>query len=1019
MSELCPNVEVMIRHRAATVETLAEALGQELLRPAADPFCEDLVLTRSGAISRWLAQRLSTRLGSTGHEDGISARIRFLTMDQFAALIRSGPDPWSADSLVPQVLWCVDDMMDSEVFSPVRAYLGEPATRPHRRLSFAHSMASRFSAYSTWDMDMLTRWARSDFVDPAGSPLPSEQVWQAHVWNRMCDHMGATPWQDADLVCAEAPSIASHFERIVVFCPDLLRPIDERILASLDHLVTVFDQTHQRCGKAGFDRVSAVLSKQLTYTTSVLDRLVTSDQILHDPDRPATLLGSIQDRLATGTSALAELDDSVQIHASYGDQQVDVLADQLVRLLGEDPNLEPRDILVLVDRMEDHRRQLEAFLRPDDSPDSDPRHRIRASMSGQDHDDMADLLAFLADLVGSRATSDDLLRLTSFPAVMSHFGFSTPDLDKISTLISSSGIRWGLNSALRASHEMGAFAQNTWMAGLGRMVLGVGLREDDLVYQGTVFPLDAVESDTVRLVEALGQIISHVRSCCETWTVPAEPQEWGQRFRGSMDFLTGTDWQTSPTSTIITDLGSISSPALTLAEAQSLFAQLSQDYRWRSSFLNGDLGVVELGTMSLVPHKVIVVFGLDANWFPRQPDVDGDNVQSATMEDPRITDHQVFYDAIMAAREKFIAVYAGFDPATAAPTPMPTPLMDLLSLSDLCSRGSGTEALVHVHTHIVQATPVHHTVGAEPLRAPVTEPVEVEIDDLCDVMANPAAYWLRRNAGLLSSVLKQTDPVPTTIPVTLSPLERWQIVTRMIRLLLAEKSPEAILAAELRRGTVPPGQTGVGVAQDCLGQATSIVAHAQPILDQPLSWRTISQSSDVAPDLVGQIPVHGTTILETLAGRVQPRQEIPAWIKILALQVAYPDQMWRASLVGARGTVTLTAPNPVEARRHLDYVRRIHLHGLVSALPLPPAPSAHAAKYMVRNLPVNMVDIERRLSNTWSREPAWSLLWPSFTEMIAEPAPEDETAPGAGFPSRFMTLAHGIYVPLMRAGGVS
>jgi len=1016
----------VILYRAVTVETLADRLGQELSCAPADPFAEDLVLTRSGAIQRWLAQRLSQQVGTSGHGDGICARIRFLTPSQFAAAIRPGPDPWSSDSLLPAVMVAVEQMGEMEEFSQVRTHLAEPHSRPRRRSTFARLTANRFSAYATWNLDMLASWNKGEWVAPDGSPIPSSQLWQPLLWNRVCENLGSTPAADCDLMGERARSAASHFSRIAVFCPDLIRPFDEMLLHALDAVQPVMAFSPLRADSADPDlaRLSGRMSRQLAATTTALSRCQPEAETLVDQTRPTTLLHAVQQELALGEPHPATADDSIQIHAGYGDQQVEILADQLVSLLEENPHLEPRDILVLVHRMEDHHRLLEAFLHPEDSDQADPRHRIRASISSAEPENntAADLLIFLMELVQGRATSEDLRRLCGFPLVMSHFGFTGADLDQVSTLISSSGIRWGLNAAQRGSQQMESFSQNTWMAGLGRMVLGVALSEEDLVYRGTVLPLDTVESDMVRLVEALGQIIAHVRQCCDTWVIPADPAQWAHRFRATLDCLTGTRWTATTLGKVVADFGRRPAVALNLAEAESTFDTIWKEQVWRSSFLNGDLGVAPLSEMSLVPHKVIVVFGLDADSFPHQPPSDGDDLASAwpTPDDPRARDHQIFNDAVMSAREKFIAVYAGFDPATAAPTPMPTPLVDVLALCDLCLPENTSADLVHVHSVVPgPARITARALPAVPLQAQVEPPAQVEIDDLCEMYANPAAYWLRRNAGLIPSVLKETDPGDTSIPIQLSALDKWQILTRMVSLLLAQKSPDAILQAELRRGTLPPGGMGTSLAQECLTQAQGIVTRAKRVLDQPLSWRTISLGGTSAPDLVGQISVHGTTIVSTGAGKVQPKQQISAWAKILSLQVAYPDEVWRAVLVGNRDTVTLTAPTADEAARHLDYLRLVHLKGLAAPLPLPPSAGAHLARFMARNLRPNMVEVERRLSDTWAREPAWGLIWPSFNQMTDEAPHSDEALPDESFTSRFRTLTHGIYVPVMRAGGVS
>ena len=1177
MSELCPNVFTMIRYSGATVEILAEALGQELRAPVADPFAEDLILTRSGALQRWLTQQLSLTLGSTGSGDGICARIRFCTVEQFTDSLRAdGPD-WSADALFPQVLSAVEDLVDTDPFARVRTHLGDPNTRPRRRSGFARQTANRFAHYIRWNADMLSAWQRGEFVLADGSPVPRDEVWQALTWNQMCEMMGSTPEQDLAQVCTIASSQASRFSRIGVFCPDLLTAAHERILAALDcgrgsgQPVMVFGLQHRAADNEDLRRLSARLSFRSWQCDEALSRLDPHGVGLTGPSVPLNLLGRVQmglrgdapgsdadfgsdrdfgnDRDAAiafgarggsfaprpgqaGTAVPCRdgFDDSIQIHAAHANQQVEVLADLLVDLLRSDPGLEPKDILVLVHNMDDYAASLDAFFRTDDSLQAGARHRIRASVCSDQPPahDPAELLVFLMDLVNGRATAEDLLRICASPFVAGNFGFTSGDLDRLSTLVPASGIRWGLNAAQRGSEGMESFPQNTWMAGLGRMVLGVGLSEEDLTYRGTVLPLDAVDSDTVRVVEALGQIIAAVRRCCETWTTPAAPAGWADRFITALDDLTGSAWRTTPTWKAIAGVRLHACPDLSLAEIEPIFAQIWKEQAWHSAFLNGDLAVTPLGSMSLVPARVIILLGLDADSFPHPTSADGEDLAdiwqrhaspvqdgpagpaaSGQCEDgkphdrgtgtedgelagghiragnqdidsPRIRDRQIFHDALMSAREKFIAIYKGFDSLTSTPAPMPTPLADLLELAGLCSQpdqnptstGSLTpfsglraqESLVRVHSSERSApsrgpgkggpvgsqagtmestrsikqttaqtisTPSH---GAEPtaaascaiqithhhrsmLTVEVNQPGQIDIDDMCDLFINPASYWLRRNAGIQPSVLKQSDPTPCSMTVTMSALDSWQVTSRMIRLLLAEKPADAIIQAELRRGILPPSQAGVQAASECMVQARSVVARAQPLLSVPLSWRSILVDSGQDMDLTGQIGVHGSSIVEVLAGRVQPRHEISAWIKLLGLQTAYPEQIWTANLIGNKASITLTSPNPDDATRFLARLSSVYLAGLASPLPLPAAPAAHLARFTTRGLRPTWPEISRRLSNEWAHDPAWQLIWPTQEDMRGQKQlPSDSSM---DFPSRFEALSHEVYEPLIRAGGVS
>nr|WP_257908449.1 exodeoxyribonuclease V subunit gamma [Janibacter limosus] len=51
-------------HRAQRTDTLADELGELLSSPLPDPFAQEVVVVPEQGIERWLAQRLSHRLGT-------------------------------------------------------------------------------------------------------------------------------------------------------------------------------------------------------------------------------------------------------------------------------------------------------------------------------------------------------------------------------------------------------------------------------------------------------------------------------------------------------------------------------------------------------------------------------------------------------------------------------------------------------------------------------------------------------------------------------------------------------------------------------------------------------------------------------------------------------------------------------------------------------------------------------------------------------------------------------------------
>ena len=950
MSGPWPNVWDVIRFEAPDAETLAHALVDALLVPLPDPFTPDLILTRSGGLQRWLTQRIARRAG-------VAARLRFST-------VAAAMGTWSADDLLAPVLAALADLPDTPEFTGVRRYLADPATRPYRRAGLATLAARRFAAYARWRPELMI------------SDLPAPDRWQAGLWALVSAGLPRT-----------APDLTG-FARIAVFCPDELTPAEADWLAGLDATqpVMVFTTT----------LADGPLTRAARAVTAELDRVAPVRTTLPAPrpDRP-TVLQRVQHRLATGETLPGPDDDTVVIAPVAPDRQVEALSDVLVGALAADPTLEPRDILVLVHRLDRLGPELAAAFRPDEA--AHPRHAIRAAVApaGPDPDPAVDVLRFVLDLVDSRATSQDLDRLCRLPGVVARYGFTDADLDRLTALIASSGIRWGINAATRARWDMAGFGQNTWVAGLGRMVLGVALREDDLAYRGTVLPLDVTDSDTVRLVGALGQIIAHARTAAETWTTPVPVGEWRARFRAVLDGLAPPEWATGPAGRAVAGFGTGCTGVLSLAEVAGLFQAEWQSHVRPSWFCNGDLAIAPLGAMSGVPHKLVVLLGLDDATFPQATVSDGDDLLATDLPagaDPLARDRQIVCDAVMAARARFVALYTGGITTPPEAIGVPTPLADVARIATAVPPAPAVRVIAPV-------PPVLPT-GRVPAGT------QIGLDDLTDLFANPAAYWLRRQAGLGPSALTPDDPLPTELPADLTGLEIWQITDRMVRLVLAGQPPSRIVDAELRRGTLPPGPAGVRLAGDLAARAADIAARARAARVAPETWRDITLAGEDGTTLTGVIGTVGETVVDVLAGRAAPRHQLSAWIRLLVLRAAYPDGDWRGVIVANRTTVRLTPPPPQDAARALATLRRLYLTGLTTPLPLPGPPAAYAARYAARRLPPDPDGLARRLDEEWARDPAWPLLWGSPAAL-----------PQAG-PDGFQAMAEAVYVPLMRGGGV-
>ena len=202
---------------------------------------------------------------------------------------------------------------------------------------------------------------------------------------------------------------------------------------------------------------------------------------------PTTLLSRLQADIAADAEPrppaerpLLDPDDrSVQVHSCHGpDRQVEVLREVLVGLLADDPTLQPRDIVVMCPDIETFAPLIAAAFGLDtaETEAEHPGHRLRVRLADRALRQVNPLLGLvgrLVQLADSRLEAAAVLDLCGTEPVARKFGFSTEDLDRLATLVTRSGVRWGLDPAHRARFGLNGFGQNTWAAGLDRLLLGV------------------------------------------------------------------------------------------------------------------------------------------------------------------------------------------------------------------------------------------------------------------------------------------------------------------------------------------------------------------------------------------------------------------------------------------------------------------------------------------------------------------------------------------------------------------
>lgn len=783
----------------------------------------------------------------------------------------------------------------------------------------------------------------------------------------------------------------------------------------------------------------------------------------------ATLQRAIQDdRWPPEPDAALAGDGTVTVHSCHGPaRQVEVLRDALLRVFADDPTLQPRDVIVMCPDVESYAPLVRAAFGQwslDSSEPGHPAHALRVRLADRAQrsvNPMLGVIGTLLELADGRVTVTEVLDLAAAEPVRFRCAFDDDDIERLREWAAETGARWGIGQRQRQAFGLGDFAQNTVNAAVDRILLGVAAGESTEDWLDLALPLDDVDSNDIDLAGRFAEFVDRLAVCLRdlrgpTLTEPAGAErpadEWAGVLARALDLLTdmprSSAWMgVQARREIAAALEHAGRVPLRLPDIAALLSARLAGRASRANFRTGELTVCTMVPMRSVPHRVVVLLGLDDEVFPRSGGIDGDDVLARHRcpgdRDPRSEDRQLLLDAIMAAGERIILLHTGSDPVTGAHRPPAIPLAELL---DTVRAHVGRAAMSEIITrHPLQPFDAANFDAAKPfsfdpvalagavaarqpqkprpvfLAVPLepTTPGDVELTDLVAFVEHPVRAFLWQRLGI--RVPEEEEEIDDRLPIALDGLTKWGMGERMLAARLNGVEADVLRAAEWRRGTLPPARMGAAVLDDIESTVDQLVRVARPMHEIP--GRTIDVAVDLGDGrrLTGTVAdVHDDALLRATYSRLAAKHRLAAWVRLLALAASGSHQSWRALTLGRgqfRNPVwqsTLTAPDAATCRAILRQLVHLRDAGLGEALPIAPAASAVYADRRCKGASVEdaLLSAEQEFSGTYGEHNDRYLrqVWGSnlrFTDLTDQPAQSGEEQ------SRFGELARNLWNPLL------
>ena len=985
-------------HRAERADVLADALAEVLARPLADPFVAEIVAVPAKGVERWLAQRLSHHLGAPGG-DGVCAGVAFsspaaIVGDVVAAT--GGPlsvaheDPWRPERAVWPLLEVLDAAVDEPWCAPLRAHRS-------RRHALARRVAELFSAYATHRPEMLRGWAAGDdAVDP-------DLAWQPELWRRLRSRINAPdPTERVEAACAALrarPEAVALPERLSLFGPTRLAAQELSVLAALGvhrevhlwlpHPSPALWAQVRPCGVPPRDADPSAAAAEHPLLSS-LGRDVREMQVrlaaalpdAHDqhhprPDPPATLLGRLQrdvrdDRSPDGSFVPEPGDRSVQVHACHGpDRQVEVLREVVLGLLEADPTLEARDVLVMCPDIETFAPLISASFGPGAHPAQALPVRL-ADRALRQVNPLLDVVARLLELADARLTASQVLDLLAADPVRTRFGLDEGDLERLRELAVGSGVRWGLDAAHRRPFKLESFGQNTWAAGLDRLLLGVAMAGDEHTWLGTALPRGGragrhrAARSARRVRRAAGRRARAAGRRAAARSVVRGPHD---RARPAHRHVRHRRVAGGPGPGRAGRGGAHRGPARGLRPARARrhpqpagrsAARASEPRglphrhpdrrhaRARCARCRTGSCACSASTTGCSPVRARST-GTTC-WPGVRSSGSGTcaakTASSCSMRSCR--PRRRWWSSTpgpmsapgCAARPPSRSVSCSMpsrppQPSADGGRPAPVAALRRAQLRRPHPRSASTAP--SWRGPAPRPRPVRRRRRSWPHRSPRLRRRALALDELVAFVEQPVKGFLTQRVGL--SLFAGDEAPADALPVAPDGLATWAIGNRMLADRLAGADLERCRQAEWRRGELPPGALGDLLLARVLDDVEPLVAAAAEYRVGTAADRDVDLELPGGARVVGTVgDLYGTTMLRVEYSRLTPKQRIRSWVRLVALTAA-TGEPWRAVTIG-RGErfgimrATVGPVQPAHAREVVAELVALRAEGLCAPLPL-------------------------------------------------------------------------------------
>ncbi|WP_158589011.1 exodeoxyribonuclease V subunit gamma [Alginatibacterium sediminis] len=943
-------------------------------QPLANPLARQQILVQSPGMAQWLKLEMARTMGISANTD-FPLPASFI-WQMFHLVLDDVPEqsPFNKEAMAWRLMRILPGQLDQDPFSPLRFYLEGDEQHGGRKLwQLCQKIADIFDQYLVYRPQWTQAWEEGDDL----SDISAAHPWQPLLWRLLVDDTVENmhnPYHRSNLFQDFVEAVERRQvgeleqlpQQVYVFGISALPPAYLKALEALGKHIEIHlfltnpcclywgdikDSNPQDSLSVGNPLLASMgkLGRDYIELLAQVNKHELDQQPFVEP-QANTLLANIQrdilnlenpvDPLAFESSqhkrVVAETDRSVCLQLCHSPRrELEILHDQLLDMLAEDPSLSPRDIIVMVPDINTYSPLIQAVFSSRSGEQAIPFAISDCSATVES----PVLLSFI-EILGlsqNRAGASTILNLLEVPAIARHFGIELSAIPMLRQWVLESGVRWGLDADDMQRWSMPEGERNSWIFGLKRMLLGYAMDSNIGLHEG-VLPFDEVQGLQARVLGRLAHFVDALIEVQKLWLSEQDAQQWQASLQRLVhDFYDFEAQELAEQQQLLSLIQKFHAGAESSQYRATISAQVALDYcrnqlseqRGSQRFLAGQLNFCTLLPMRAIPFKVVCLLGLNDKDYPRsvapvgfdlmasQPAQRGDRSR-------RDDDRYLFLEALGAAQDRLYLSYiakSAVDDTQQEPSVLLAELKEYIGQCfcleqdrDLDSDTSANKLLNALSTqHPLQAfSPRYYQKQSSlfsyqqrwlPLASQlqsgfdsstsavaVLEQLELEPDqqlaDLQKFARAPSHCFFQRRLKVFYPRLE--EQLVEAESFALDPLSRYQLDSQLLTARLKGQEFEALRLQHLASGLLPHAHFGELTLSQRWHELDALMSALDPYLPITKARQRVNLELERFT-LQGWVEPHSAALIQYRAGSLRAPDVTQLWLNHLAYHaMQYP-----------------------------------------------------------------------------------------------------------------------------------